>query len=74
MILNLSSPSSNPTDKIRTREWWVSSEGQGYLQLIGKTSITEHAPYKLELNLKKKSKGKQQDLRWIIWLNAPQTL
>lgn len=70
MILNLSSPSSNPTAKMRTREWWASSERLRYLQLIGKTSITEHAPYKL-LNFKKESKSKQQDTRQTTWPTAP---
>lgn len=70
MILNLSSPFSNPTAKMRTREWWVSPESLGYLQLIGKTSITEHAPYKL-LSFKKESKSKQQDVRQTTWLTAP---
>lgn len=70
MILNLPSPSSNPTAKMRTRQWWVSSERLGYLQLIGKTSITEHAPYKL-LNFKKESKSKQQDTRQTTWPTAP---
>lgn len=55
MILGLSSPSPQ---KSCQNSGWVSSSGLGCLQLIGKTSITERRPRKLELNLRKKCKGK----------------